>query len=337
MFAEGTIATITHAVRKSLKGNAARTVKRLGPDASLPVIMKKMEDVYGTVVDAGETLLAEFYGARQGKEEDVTAWGCRLEDLLDRAQEHGCVPQENMNSMLRSRFWNGLHQRLKDGSRHKYDTLTDFDDLRKAIRAIEREHQLTDESEQTSKKAQVKMTTASSAAGVSEDVAFKKLETAVNHLAKQLEVMQQQTTKSPEPMMVQQSSGWQAGRGPAHMGGSGQQGQPVRQNRAAPQGSSAVPTVGTSQPSPGMMLPQQVPQQQYNPHAPAFAPQVMGGGPVSAGNQQQGCFKCGEFGHFKVDCPRRFEPTCWKCGGLGHRQNSCRQLNFQNPLSRGGR
>ncbi len=99
------LATVCQAVRKSVKGEAARIVKRLGPEATVDQMMKKLEDVYGEV-DAGETLLAEFYAARQAKTEDVTAWGCRLEDLLDRARERHPIPEPDINEMLRSKFWN---------------------------------------------------------------------------------------------------------------------------------------------------------------------------------------------------------------------------------------
>ncbi len=296
------VGTITQAARKSLKGEAARIVKRLGTGASLSTILKKMEDVYG-VVDTGETLLAEFYGARQGKSEDVTAWGCRLEDLLDRAMEHKSVPINDVNEMLRSRFWNGLNQKLKDGSRHKFDTLTDFDKLRKEIRAIEKEHQLTDQFETSQqRKAQAKMTTAS----VDESDSFKKLESVVSQLSKQVEAMQQYAVGRGQGVSGQgatpQRGGWQGGRGQ----GGPRQGNPVGQPGVQPQPGLQPPVAGNPHP-------QQFPPQQPRPSQDA---------------RQQGCFKCGELGHYRQECPRRFEPTCWQCGRLGHRHQNCTALNF---------
>ena len=131
--------SIRQAIRNSLRGEAGRIVMRLGPKASVAEIMEKLECVYGTV-EMGENLMSEFYAAQQKMGEDVTSWSCRLEDLMAKAQEKNSLSPETVNEMLRSRFWTGLNQKLKDSSRHKYDTIKDFDRLRVAIRAIEHEH-----------------------------------------------------------------------------------------------------------------------------------------------------------------------------------------------------
>jgi hypothetical protein len=91
------------AVRKSLRGEAARIAKRQGSEATVHRLLESLEAVYGEV-DAGE-----FYAARQSKTEDVSAWGCRLEDLLDRAKEHKkripcCVLASGMASVHDSRI-----------------------------------------------------------------------------------------------------------------------------------------------------------------------------------------------------------------------------------------
>lgn len=57
---------------------------RLGPNATVNKIMYKLDSIYGTVEEK-ETLMANFYSARQQETEDISAWVCRLEDLLSKA------------------------------------------------------------------------------------------------------------------------------------------------------------------------------------------------------------------------------------------------------------
>ena len=108
---------IQQAIRRSLKGEAAHVLKRLGPQATVTQILQKFDGVYG-VVEAGEDTLAEFYSAKQEKGEDVSAWGCRLEELLDQVMNAGVVGKKDTDEMLRKRFWMGLLPKLKEASRH---------------------------------------------------------------------------------------------------------------------------------------------------------------------------------------------------------------------------
>lgn len=127
---------VIQAIHRSLRGNAARVVMRLGPSASISRIFEKLKSIFKPS-EAGETLLAQFYSARQGPSEDVTTWGCRLEDLLYDVKSQGFLKDMDGDQMLRNVFWMGLRQELKDISGHKFDTITDFDRLRVEIRRIE--------------------------------------------------------------------------------------------------------------------------------------------------------------------------------------------------------
>lgn len=51
----------------------------LGPNATVDKIMYKLDSIYGTVEEK-ETLMANFYSAKQQESEDISALGCRLED-----------------------------------------------------------------------------------------------------------------------------------------------------------------------------------------------------------------------------------------------------------------
>ena len=75
--------TIRRLIRTSHRGEAAHVLKRLGPQASVEIILNKFTAAYG-IVETGEETVAEFYSACQRDTEDVSAWSCRLEDLLNR-------------------------------------------------------------------------------------------------------------------------------------------------------------------------------------------------------------------------------------------------------------
>ena len=130
---------VRQSIRRSLKGDAGKVVMRLGTEAKVAEILEKMESVYGTV-ERGETIMEEFYSANQRKSEDSMAWSCRLEEIYRKAVEKGVARKDETNNKLRSKYWNGLHQWLKDITGYKFDQISDFDELRREIRLIEKEH-----------------------------------------------------------------------------------------------------------------------------------------------------------------------------------------------------
>lgn len=129
---------ISQAIRRSLKGDAARIVMVLGPDANITDILSKFESVYGTI-HSKATVLSKFYSARQQEEENVAAWGCRLEDLLNQARKEGLVQTAAVNDMLKNMFYEGLRPELKDTTAFIFDKTQNFDDLRHEIRIKEEE------------------------------------------------------------------------------------------------------------------------------------------------------------------------------------------------------
>lgn len=131
--------TTEHSIRKSLRGEAARVAMRLGSTASLSALLDKLQCVFDTS-DSPVNLLAAFYTSRQREDEDVNTWCCRLEDLLSKAIYAGEVPSLDNNKLLHSMLWTGLKPSIKDVSGHKFDSISDFDVLRRELRQIEREH-----------------------------------------------------------------------------------------------------------------------------------------------------------------------------------------------------
>lgn len=111
----------------------------LGENASIEDILRKLEGVYG-IVESGTTLLQQFYNAKQESGESVAEYGCRLEEIVNRAISRGAVAKEQANEMLRSKMWTGLRdERVRNATRYKYDMTLDFDALRAELRAMEQE------------------------------------------------------------------------------------------------------------------------------------------------------------------------------------------------------
>ena len=129
---------IHDAVRASIHGKAGNVIVALGTNPSIHVILKKMDSVYGETENQADAL-STFYSAQQGKTETVTDWGCRLEGLLQMVKRQTNIPGDP-DEMLRTKFWNGLRQELKDLSVYQFDTIKNFDDLRMAMRRIEKNH-----------------------------------------------------------------------------------------------------------------------------------------------------------------------------------------------------
>lgn len=189
--------SIRQAIRRSLKGQAARVAMHLGPTADSTDILGKLDGVYGSV-EVGQALLSEFYAARQRKNEEVVSWGSRLEDMMDTAQRQGLVPEGKANEMLRTQFWTNLNQRLKDSSRHKFDVVKDFDELRLELRSIEREYKVT-EAKDEEEASKAKRTQSQQATGTlacssppTDNESVHELKGIIHKLTDQMDSMQQQ-------------------------------------------------------------------------------------------------------------------------------------------------
>ena len=133
---------IAQSIRNSLRGNAAKVIMRLGPEASVKDILEKMESIFGSI-ERGESVMQEFYSATQGLTEDSMTWSCRLEEIYRKAVVKGVATRDEQNSKLRSRYYNGLQQWIRDITAYKYDAEEDFDKLRRDIRLVEKEHEVT--------------------------------------------------------------------------------------------------------------------------------------------------------------------------------------------------
>ena len=133
---------LLHAVRKSLKGRAADMLLNMGNQVTLDQLLLKFKQVFG-IVCSPQLLLEKFYNSNQNHDEAVSSWACRLEDILRMLQDRGYTFSDQMDSMLRSKFWTGLcYSSVKNGIRHLYDDRSSYAELLVAARLVEQEESL---------------------------------------------------------------------------------------------------------------------------------------------------------------------------------------------------
>ncbi len=134
---------MSHAIRKSLRGQAKRVLLPMGVNVTVDEMLCKLKAVFGNVA-AGESVLQEFYTTAQKQGESVAAWGLRLEEIVQRAIDKGHVRKEDRNEMLRSKFWRSLrNEKLKMATRIHYENVKPFEELQRAVRAEECDMKLT--------------------------------------------------------------------------------------------------------------------------------------------------------------------------------------------------
>lgn len=197
--------SILMAIRRSLKGEPANILMRLGSIDIIEEILHKFDSIYGNVMEA-EDILAEFYSAKQRDDENCAAWSVRLEDLVTKAVRKGKVSPTLTNDMLRTMFYKGLREDLKDISGHLYHNTYDFDRLRVAIRKIELEHKPV---AKPSKHATAKAATCTSTSDTSAD-RFSEMQSQLDQLTAQVMQLSQNPQTSQYSQMPRQS--YQRGR-----------------------------------------------------------------------------------------------------------------------------
>ncbi|XP_041349398.1 modulator of apoptosis 1-like [Gigantopelta aegis] len=138
-----TPSVVLQAVRRSLKSTARKMLISLGERAGVEDILSKLDILFGDVVTNG-MIMQEFFNAFQKKDESVTAFGCWLESMLQLAIDYHCLDRNSKNDLLRHKFWISLKSdQLKSQTRHKYDTIKEYDELMREIRQVEKELSLT--------------------------------------------------------------------------------------------------------------------------------------------------------------------------------------------------
>ena len=67
-------------------------------------------------------------------------WGCRLEDIINKALDRGMMARKEADEKLRAMFWEGMKESLKCICRFLNASIKNFDKLRVAVRGIEQSH-----------------------------------------------------------------------------------------------------------------------------------------------------------------------------------------------------
>ena len=179
---EVTESQVGQAIRKSVKYQAKRVIMPLGAAATVDEIMNKLQSVFGNVATRG-SIMRKFYTALQKQDESVRSWGLRLEEILLQATEKGQIKAEEKNDLLKDAFWRGLRsERLKNATRVRFESISNFELLRRAVR--EEEEQMTISA---GIKQQQQRVETESEQNKEEDPKYKELTSRIEYLEKQLQ------------------------------------------------------------------------------------------------------------------------------------------------------
>ena len=201
--------TILQAIRTSLKGNALKQRTKAGPNASVEEIIKKLDIIFGPV-QPKDIRMKKFFNAKQGDTEDVVNWSCRLTDIYDEALEGYTFDKVDYNNTLRTVFYSGLRQSLKDITGHLFLAYTDYDSLIREIRCKEEETKVVKQktSEQNKhEKATAKAAIPSTATSEVEELKamIRKMDATLKNVVEQQQQQpQQHASYVPQPFHQQQ-------------------------------------------------------------------------------------------------------------------------------------
>lgn len=128
---------ILMAIRRSAKGEAASILRRLGVKATLDEIIQKFDSYYGDI-DSPELILKKFYAVEQKAAESLITYATRVEELFAQAVQVKAL-KPTQEEILKSVFYQGLLQPLKQCGNLKFETIRDYDRFKVEMRKIESE------------------------------------------------------------------------------------------------------------------------------------------------------------------------------------------------------
>ena len=136
---------LKQAVRNAISGKMRTILTTLKSTATIEEILATLETNFGDI-KSGESIMEEFYTAKQEKDEDISAWGVRLKTIIQKAVRKGQILESKTDDMLKTRFWRYMkNTELRNATRVYFDTAETFEDLKKKVRREEQEMKISSE------------------------------------------------------------------------------------------------------------------------------------------------------------------------------------------------
>lgn len=256
-------------IRRSLRGEAADMVMRLGETAKIGDILETFQSAFGNT-ETVHTILKKLHACEQQPDESVIKFAARVEEMFSQAVDLGAV-NRSQQALLKSIFYEGLNFDLKTGTSFKYETISDYNEFKSIVRKLESEMQ------QARGKQEPKGKTSCNATSEKEEtVKPSKIDALLEKMNQVIEKLEQDKTNTTQNQQ-QVSSGatgqvWRRDRGPRHFRGRGRGEFNNRPYRGFGKGDA--------------------PFSQRRPTASkTFRPANLR------------CYQCDELGHFARDCP----------------------------------
>ena len=159
--------------------------------ATVKEILKKLSSSFGDI-DTPELIMKKFYAVEQKSTESLITYAARVEELFAQAVEVKAL-QATQENILKSVFYQGIKQPLKQCGNLKYETTIDYDRFKIEMRKIESDLQASSKKEtETSTKCQAVNQKPSEMQEVKD--LLTKMNEKINALEEKQEQQQQQYT-----------------------------------------------------------------------------------------------------------------------------------------------
>ena len=240
---------IKEAMNKALQGDAAIVADSMDDDCTWQELLAALKAKF-TVVSSLDVMMANLYGIKQGNN-SVSQFAINIEKVLGsiRVSHPTTFSTRESQRQLRTRFFHGLNDRLRNSLRHKYETDCSYEELLQYARMVESEKSESGVSESVPPKAtKAKASSAqqpqqqSQSKGTGDLVRLEKAyRSCQGELAKtQRHLQQMQEIKSSWDASAFQSSTDPISQQNSGSGGNSSHSQPQNQN-SSPQNSGQYP------------------------------------------------------------------------------------------------